>query len=707
MSEVDDQNATSHAFGSWRFDAGTGDLSDGTTTSRLEPQVAKLLDYFLTHQDTLISRDELLAAAWDHRIVSDHAINRCISILRHKLTPDDKHAYIETVVRRGFISHFPPPLADEVPPKDAPRRGRVQRIGMLAGLMVVVLFAGARLLPDFSDSLRVPPSAGRTQAPVVAVLPFVSAAPSSESEFFANGMHDDLLTNLAQLQSIRVISRTSVSEYRGDSQNIREIGRLLGADAVLEGGVQRVGDQVRINVQLIDAKSDTHLWAEQYDRELTPANIFGIQTEIARSIASALDSALTAQDATQLEALPTANMAAYRAYHEAIALRAGVNLGTPEYIAALERAVSLDPDYVRAWAELAGSLSFKNITRRDPDSIQRLEGILERIQSLAPQSAELLIAQTYYTYYIVKDHDLAFRLIEQARELRPNDPQVLNLRSWIQRRQGDFDGAVETIRLGLALDPLNPYWIDRLVSGLSITHRYDEAIQVLDDAPVDSIGLSLLRSLLSLRSHGQPGRLLDDLLAMQREYGVEVEPFQLWEAHITARDFDGAAALLDAMDAAPSTVEAWDVLDLPDLDLARSITDRFLDTGIGNPSTLAETRAKLERKGQTGMRGFEPNYYLIMAYITALEGNRAETQRLVRTWFREAAQDLVERAVKRHHACRALGMAGVAPAAVDCLRSTLAEPSLAHPFIEPSLPYYDAIRGDPLYSALLAENRGG
>jgi TolB-like protein len=142
---------------------------------------------------------------------------------------------------------------------------------------------------------------------MVAVLPFTSAGLADDSEFFASGMHDDLLTQLAQLQSMRVISRTSVYQYRDSDRSLREIGRELGADAILEGGVQRAGDQIHINVQLVDAHSDVHLWAQQYDRKLTPANIFGIQAEIARSIASALDSTLTRTDAAQLHVLPTDN----------------------------------------------------------------------------------------------------------------------------------------------------------------------------------------------------------------------------------------------------------------------------------------------------------------------------------------------------------------------------------------------------------------
>ena len=705
MNDAGSDNPTFHEFGRWRFDAGTGDLFDGTTTSRLEPQVGKLLAYFLAHQDTLISRDELMAAVWDNRIVSDDAINRCISILRNKLSPDDKNAYIETIVRRGFVSHFPPPLDDPAPAAQRSHRSKRWMPGAAAGVAALILFGVFRILSDSSPLVR---NAERAGAPMVAVLPFFSAGLAGDSEFFARGVHDDLLTQLAQLQSIRVISRTSVSEYRDSHRNIREIGRELGADAILEGGVQRIGNQIRINVQLIDAHSDVHLWGQNYDRKLTPASIFDIQAEIARSIASALRSTLTHQDATQLGVLPTENMAAYRAYHEAMALRETETetIAAPAYIAALERAVMLDPEFIRAWAELAGSLSYINIRRRDPESILRLEKILERIRTLAPQSSEYLIAQSYYTYYILKDHDHASELVKQAQYLRPNDLQVLELRSWIQRRQADFDGMIESIRQARTLDPRNPYWTSRLVFGLMLAHRYDEAIDELESSPVDAFRLSVLHSVLRVRDHRDPGRLLDDLVALQREYGVKADAFDLWEAHIAARDFGGAAALLTAVQSTDLPNAASSTFGVPDIDLARVITDRFLDPGAPAAQSLAEARTKLEREGASGIDGFEGNFYLALAIVTATERNQAETERLVRAWLREATKDLAELAAMRHYACRVLGMAAAVSAAVECLRSGLAEPSRVTPFIEPFLPYYDSIRNDPRFVELLVEIQG-
>jgi hypothetical protein len=465
--------------------------------------------------------------------------------------------------------------------------------------------------------------------------------------------------------------------------------------------VQRVGDQIRINVQLIDARTDVHLWAQQYDRELTTANIFGIQTEIARSIASALNSTLTQEDAAQLRVLPTENMAAYRAYHEAIALRSTETIGAPAYIAALERAVALDPNFVRAWAELAGSLSFVDFGRLDPDSIPRLEDMLERVRALAPRSAEYLIAQSYYTYYILKDYDRAYELISQARTLRPSDPQVLELQSWIQRRQGDFAGSIETIQAARTLDPRSSYWALRLANNLALVHRYDEAIEVLDNAPVKSYELSLLRSRLRVRDHGEPGRLLQDLVKLQREYQVEAVPLRLWEAHIAGRDYAGAAALLDAFEAARLPSDDWALQSIPDLTLARVIIHRLGGAmARGNPLPV-EARAKPTPEEELAIHDAGANFDLTMALATAAAGDRAETERLVRAWFRKAARDPADLAILRHYACRALGMAGATPAAVECLRSGLAQPSQAMPFLEPLLPYCDSMRVDPVFVALV------
>ncbi|MEQ8516486.1 MAG: winged helix-turn-helix domain-containing protein [Chromatocurvus sp.] len=714
----DGDNPASHAFGHWRFDAATGDLFDGTATLRLEPQVARLLDYFLNHQGTLISRDELMAAVWDDRIVTDDAVNRCISILRHTLTPDERNAYIETVVRRGFISHFPPPHGETVPfqakvplerralerrapPVQEPKSRKPWLLLAIAGVATLTLLTAFSMLDSASPSA---PAATPARAPMVAVLPFIATGTEEESDFFARGVHDDLLTQLAQLESIQVISRASVSGYSTGERRIGEIGRELGADAILEGTVQTVGNQIRINAQLIDARSDLHLWAEQYDREISPTNIFGIQSEIARAVASALNAALTRQDVAQLNVLPTENMAAYRAYHEALEMRRKVPfaaIDSPGYIAAMERAVALDPQFVRAWAELAGSLSYMNFVRVDPDSVSRLEQILERIRGLAPQSSELLIAQAYYTYYILRDHDRAFELINQAEAMRPSDIQILELQSWIQRRQGDFAGNINSIRKARSLDPRSNYHTSRLVSNLMLAHRYDDAIDVISGTSVDSFQLAVLHSMLQVQDHRQPARMVEELAALEREYDTQADPLLLWEAHIAARDYSGATAMLDAFEAAKRPDHAWNFSGSPDPGLARLITRRLQLEGDTLATLLAETQARLEREREAGI--FQPdfNFYLAMATVTAARGSTEDTEQLVRTWRRKARQDIAELISQRHYACRVLALAGAVSATLECLRSGLAEPSRIMPFLEPLLPYYDSMREDPRFVEFL------
>ena len=354
MDETGASNRRETSFGEWRFNADTGDLCRADTTTRLEPQVGKLLAYFLTHQNQLITRDELIRSVWGNRTVSDDAIQRCVSILRQNLTPEDKNAYIETVVRKGYLAHFPDtPVAEPVHGRGRPIwrtsfRRRILGSSVLVLVLVLVGLVMARWLGGSSTL------SGPAQPPMVAVLLFNTASGDDESRFFANGVHDDLLTQLAKLESLRVVSRTSVLAYEGKRQNIRKIGQELGADAILEGGIQISGDRIRINAQLIDAGTDEHLWAETYDRELTPANLFDVQAEIARSISSALNTTLSLRDEGHLALVPTQNMAAWRAYHEAMLMRdrlGGGAIQRPEYREALQRAVALDPHFSRAWGQ--------------------------------------------------------------------------------------------------------------------------------------------------------------------------------------------------------------------------------------------------------------------------------------------------------------------------------------------------------------------
>ncbi len=544
----------------------------------------------------------------------------------------------------------------------------------------------------------------RKGPPMVAVLPFAATGLGVESEFFATGVHDDLLTQIAQLQSLRVISRTSVLEYKDTTRNIREIGKELGADAILEGGVQTAGDRIRINAQLIDARSDEHLWAETYDRELLPANIFEVQSEIARAIADALQATLTDLDAKTLAAIPTENMAAYRAYHRAMQLRNTTIQGlySQAYVDALEEAVTLDPTFTRAMAELVGTLSWRNLSRQVPESIKHAEELLEQIHAVAPDSADYLIAQAYYTYYILKDYDLAHRIISQAEKLRPSDPDLVEVRSWIERRQGDWDAMIGSLQRAQKIDPRTPRWTMILINNLIAAHRYDEASATSENYGLRDYWSNYFYTLLRLREHRDLGRLATEMQALHEEYERAAPADDLWSVLIANREYQEAAEVLSEIEEPTGLVETQ----FPDI--SQRHRDQIITYWLLEQEDRLAERLEAARTILAAGRDADGNFgrssqMISMALVSAAGGNREDTERLIRDWLRSVETDWPQRAYRRHLACQILGVAGATTQAVDCIRVGLEDPSFVMPFMEPYLPYYDSIREDPAFVELLAE----
>ena len=545
----------------------------------------------------------------------------------------------------------------------------------------------------------------REGPPMVAVLPFASTSLEGDSGFFASGVHDDLLTQLAQLQSLRVISRTSVLEYKDTIRNIREIGKALGADAILEGGVQTAGDRIRINAQLIDARTDEHLWAETYDRELLPANIFEIQSEIARAITIALQTTLTDRDARTLAVIPTESMPAYRAYHRALELRNNVPQGlySQAYIEALQEAATLDPTFTRALADLAGSLAWMSLSQQSAELVKRTEQALEQIYAVAPGSADYLIAQAYYTYYILHDYDLAHQIISRAQEMRPSDAQLVEVKSWIERRQGKWDAMIESLRRARTLDPKTPRWTFTLINNLVATHRYDEASVVSENYGLQDYWSTYYYTLLLLREHGDLGRLAADMKTLHGEFDVTASPHNLWSILIANREYVAAAELADI-----NIEESTEQGETPTTDISgwqrhQIMSYWFLEQDEPLAEVLREARAILDLGRSADGSFSDPSEMISMALVSAAEGNRKETERLIRRWRRAVESVWPQRTYRKHLACQALGMAGAAEAVVECIRIGLTEPSFVMPFLEPYLPYYDSIRDEPAFIDLLAE----
>jgi len=591
-----------------------------------------------------------------------------------------------------------PAEADDITGARPLRRSDYVILTVFAGVVALILY---NAVENVVEAPRQVQQVAREGPPMLAVLPFTAASNEGDSAFFAYGVHDDLLTQLAQLQSIRVISRTSVLEYRHTVRNMREIGAALGADAILEGGVQSSGDQIRINVQLIDARTDEHLWAQTYDRELSPTNIFDVQTEIARAITSAMQATLTEQDAIQLTVIPTENMAAYRAYHRALELRDTTFVySNPAYRLALEEAVALDPTFTRAWAELVGILTFANyFVEVDPELIQRAEEILEKIRILAPNSADYLIAQTFYMYYTLKDYDRALQFVTQAQEMMPSDARILELKWFIQRRQGDIESGIETIRQARTLDPRDPRWTIGLVTNLMMSHQYEDAGAEIENSAFQEYELSYWQNMLQLREYRNLGRWADAVTALHNEYEGAAEPLHFWEAQIANREYEAAEKASVGLPERMPGARAY----LSQKIVAQIITHWFSVQGDRLTELLVAARTMLEEARDSDGNILHNDVNLDLALVAATEGNTEETERLIRRWQRGATEDLAGLGGLTHFACQILGMAGATEAAVVCIRAALVERSLAFPYLEPFLPYYDSVRDDPLFVELLAE----
>ena len=321
----------------------------------------------------------------------------------------------------------------------------------------------------------------------IAVLPFANRSNVSDDLFFTDGIHDDLLTQLAKIDDLKVISRTSVMEYRDTSKKIPEIARELGVATILEGGIQRAGKRIRINAQLIDVKTDEHLWAETFDREMTVENIFDIQSEITRQIVTAVRGELSSEESATLTQLPTQSLEAYEAYMHAKAASNETAYTADKYLRAEEwakEAVALDPEFTWAWSILVEAhvhaiwLGYDTSSER----VKASESALEQAMSGDSESGEAQTALGEYLYRIKGDYVGALAAFQKASALQPGSAKTMYLVAATQRRIGNISESIASFEKALRLDPANGQTVSDYLITLTFNAEYEKGVPLAEKA---------------------------------------------------------------------------------------------------------------------------------------------------------------------------------------------------------------------------------
>lgn len=395
----------------------------------------------------------------------------------------------------------------------------------------------------------------------IAVLPFANFSNDQANEYFADGIQDDVLTNLAKISALKVISRTSVQSYRGQTHNIREIGKALNVATVLEGSVRREGKRVRINVQLIDASNDRHLWAQVYDRELT--DMFAVQSDLAREIAGALKATLAPAEEERIVRKPTENGDAYLLYQEAheIFNRPDRHHDDLERVEQLyEKAVRLDPNFALAQARLSHveSWTFYAIEPL-PARAQKARAAAQAALQLQPDLPESHLAMGYVHYYIDRNYDAALNEFGIARAGLPNDPGIFRAMAAIQRRQGKWDESSKSYAKAVSFDPKDPILLENMGMNYLAVRDYPTAARIFDralKAAPQTFTIRELRTRVEFYSKGDL-RPMQTLLA---EWPENIDPngtitLARYNLKMYERKLDELLGILDRSPAAQSRGE--------------------------------------------------------------------------------------------------------------------------------------------------------
>ena len=528
-------------------------------------------------------------------------------------------------------------------------------------------FASAVLNSDKPNIARVQ-KASTINNKSVAVLPFVNRSAVENDAFFAAGIHDDLLTQLSKMSALEVISRTSVMGYVGTEKKIPEIASELGVAVVVEGAVQRGGDRVLITVQVIDGATDSHLWAERYDRELTPANIFQIQSEITHVIAETLEAVLTRREEALFETPLTKSMAAYDHFIKGQLLTQPGTSNAEELagaVKAYDAAIAEDPTFAAAWAGKA----YAQLTRfwflgRDKSDLASAKVSLDRAEALSPNSPETLIPLAFYNYWGLRDFKAANAAFNRAIDAAPNNSQALAGKAFISRRLGKFTEAARDLETAHRLDPLTYYLLPELALTYVLIGDFNKANEMMRRAQTLNPGSehAALFGASVWQFQGEPGKAWDVVSAV--DGGEEFRFFdQFAEYAIATRDAEKIALVKQKWPQSERYPER--APELYNIFLMRA------HAALGDEAGLSKERSAMRERIQVGDAVYPEDWFANQSYspavIPGLLGDIKTVRRVAANYDKQDTQDELTGITYLGDIADAFVRAGDLDAAVDYL----------------------------------------
>jgi TolB-like protein/Flp pilus assembly protein TadD/class 3 adenylate cyclase len=542
----------------------------------------------------------------------------------------------------------------------------------------------------------------------IAVLPFENLSRDPDNAFFADGVQDELLTDLAKIADLKVISRTSVMQYKsGIARNLRQIGQQLGVTHVVEGSVQRADNRVRVSAQLIDARTDRHLWAQSYDRDL--ANVFVIESDIAKTIADELRAKISDAEKLSVERPPTSDIAAFDLYsHGKLLLtsfRSTERADLLQAIDLLNQAIVRDPSFLNAYCQVAYAHDLLYFLGLDhsPARLALAEAAIQAALRIDPEAGETHLARAENLYRGYLDYDGALAELEVAGKTLSNDPRILEMKGYIQRRQGRWEESTKNLERALELDPLNFLALDQLALSYDLLRRYAEEEGIFDRAIAAEPGAvepKVSRALLQLQWRADPRRLhetIDTIRATQRAAIPRIANAWLICA-LAERDLASAKEALIALGDRPFVDGVVD-LNHPFLE---GLIARMTKDDEKSRTAFAAARAEQEKAIQA-----QPSYALPLCALGLIDAGLGRKEEALREG-RRAVELLPMRKDAFYGPLMTKYLAMIAAwvddndLAFEQLTAAVRPPSRLSYGELKLLPFWDPLRGDPRFEKIVA-----